>query len=750
MVKILQYFFYSSAFLLCLFLITATLFSNKNFFHSKKLTIEAFKSDYIKTRLPEIIAIEKKGIIKSIQKSPIIKKQLDDWEIIKKSGKLRIIVPYSFQFNEFLPRNSLSYNDELELLVHFAQSNQLKPVFISTKKFSDMLPLLEKGFGDVVAANLAITDERKARVNFTLPVDYSTEQLVVATDNLMYFNFNNLEGLNIGVRENSSFWETISLLQKHLLSKQTDQQAETLHKTPPFNVIKLDDSLSSDDKFKLVTSGKIDAVIEDSNRLILFKEYRNDIKAALDINKERPIAWAVRKSNPQLLKQLNEFIKTEKLLSYTQDNHFGDLDSIKKQRLLRLITRNNATSYFLWKNQLMGFEYDLIKQFAKQQRINLKVLIAQDNSQMLQWLENGYGDIISAGLSKTPELEKDPILFSQPYLYVKQVIVQRHHEAPIKTLTDLNQRTFYVQKSSAYWHTLTTLQAQLESKNIHFIIEAVPENKSTAEIIKQVIEGRYDITLVDSDIIDIEKSWNNHLLSSLALSKKQGHRWLVRKSDKKLLAALNNFIKQEYKSLFYNVTYNKYFKNSHNLFTADKLAQNNNGISIYDDLIKSLAAEYDFDWRLIAAQINKESHFNPKAESWTGAKGLLQVMPRTALEMGIGHLEKPENSLRAGLKYMAWIRKQLPENLPVDVRTWFTLAAYNAGLGHLYDAQHLAEKQGLNPKLWYGQVEKAFLLLSKPQYYKQARYGYVRGIEPVSYVKTIQALFELYSKKYPQ
>ena len=212
---------------------------------------------------------------------------------------------------------------------------------------------------------------------------------------------------------------------------------------------------------------------------------------------------------------------------------------------------------------------------------------------------------------------------------------------------------------------------------------------------------------------------------------------------------LNKFIKKEYKQLFYNVTYNKYFKNSRKLFNAETRELNNNKISSYDELIKSLAKEYDFDWRLIAAQVNKESQFNPKAKSWAGARGLLQVMPRTAREVGIKDLHKPKNGLRAGLKYMRWIDDQLSSELPADVQVWFTLAAYNAGLGHLKDARILAAKQGLNPDRWFGHVDKAFLLLSKPKYYKKARYGYVRGIEPVTYVKNIQALYELYSKKHP-
>ncbi len=676
----------------------------------------------------------KKTLKKVIQKTSHKKINQADWSSIKEQGSLRIIVPYSLQHNEFLPRESLSYNHELNLIIRFCEENNLTPVFISTKYFSNMLPLLEQGMGDIVVANLTITDSRKEQINFTIPVDHSTEQLVVSQTYNQILSIDKLNGLKIGVRENTSFWDTLSALK--------EQQ-------PDIKIVKLDDNLSADDKFNHIISGKINAVVEDSNQFAFLKKYRSDVKMILDLGKERPIAWAVRKNNPILLKQLNRYIKTEKLLQHLPESRLGDLDSIKKHRQLRLITRNNASTYFLWKNQLMGFEYELIRQFAQQHKVNIKVLVANDFKQMLEWLKQGYGDIISAGLIKNPERARLPVEFTDPYLFVQEVIVQRKNESAIKSLYDLEQRTFYVRKSSSYLETLQKIQDQLRSENINFSIEIVPETMETEEIIKHVIDGKYDLTLSDSHIIAIEESWHSELNATLPLTGEQGHRWLIRKTDSKLLAELNKFIKKEYKSLFYNITYNKYFKNSRKLFDADKREKNNTSISQYDELIKSLAQEYHFDWRLVAAQVNQESQFNPKAKSWAGAKGLLQVMPRTAREVAVSNLEKPQNGLRAGLKYMTWISKQLSGDLPADVQVWFTLAAYNAGLGHLKDARILAVKQGLNPDRWFGHVDKAFLLLSRPKYHKTARYGYVRGSEPVKYVKNIQALYELYSKKHP-
>ncbi len=662
------------------------------------------------------------------------KKSTEDWPGIKASGVLRIITPYSFKNNPITHDKAVTYNNELKFIIGFAKYHKLKPVFITVKEFSHLIPTLKKGLGDVIVANLTITDSRKAQVNFTIPVSYASEKLIVSQSLTQKLTRKNLGNMKIGVRRQTSFWDTVQKLKRD---------------NPELQIVQLSDSISEQQKFDKVVSGELDAVVEDNNRLARFLTWRNDIKDALSLTDERPIAWAVRKNTTQLLQHLNDYIKTRKLTQYIQDIQFGDLDMIKHNKQLRLITRNNASTYFLWKNQLMGFEYELIKEFAKQQKVHLKVLIASDFKEMIQWLEQGYGDIISAGLVKTPERAKLPVLFSDPYLFVQELIVQRPDDTPIKDFSQLDGRSFYVRQSSSYWNTLVKLQQQLKQKNIHFSIKTVPETMETEEIIKALIEGNYDLTVADSHIVAIEQSWHTQLQASMALTGEQGHRWLLRKNNPKLLQALNKFIKKEYKGLFYNITFNKFFKNSRKLFDADKRILNDNKISQYDALIKKIAKQYHFDWRLIAAQVNKESQFNPKAKSWAGARGLLQVMPRTAKEMGIKNMHSPENGLRAGVKYMAWLRKQLPDDISPDVKVWFTLAAYNAGLSHLKDARILAKQLGLNPNRWFGNVEKAFLLLSKPRYHKKARYGYVRGIEPVTYIKQIQVLYHLYSKKFP-
>jgi membrane-bound lytic murein transglycosylase F len=140
----------------------------------------------------------------------------------------------------------------------------------------------------------------------------------------------------------------------------------------------------------------------------------------------------------------------------------------------------------------------------------------------------------------------------------------------------------------------------------------------------------------------------------------------------------------------------------------------------------------------------QESRFNPKARSLSGARGLMQLMPRTARSLGIRNIDKPANSILAGIRYMDWLRDRFSDELPVSERLWFSLAAYNAGVGHVHDARRLAKSIGRDPNRWFAHTETAMLLLSQKKYASKARYGFVKGEEPVNYVRDIKQRFEAY------
>lgn len=183
---------------------------------------------------------------------------------------------------------------------------------------------------------------------------------------------------------------------------------------------------------------------------------------------------------------------------------------------------------------------------------------------------------------------------------------------------------------------------------------------------------------------------------------------------------------------------------SWSLNTARQLGMPGTRLSPSDHLVRRYAHKYELEWTLITAQMYQESRFNPKARSHRGALGLMQIMPATANELGIDDPENPEQAVSAAVHYLVWLGQRF-ERVKKNQKGWFMLAAYNAGVGHVHDARRLAKQLGLRNDRWFGHVEKAMLLLSKPRYAKQAHYGAVRGHEAVNYVRQIRRYYEAYN-----
>jgi len=218
-----------------------------------------------------------------------------------------------------------------------------------------------------------------------------------------------------------------------------------------------------------------------------------------------------------------------------------------------------------------------------------------------------------------------------------------------------------------------------------------------------------------------------------------------------LRKVVNKWIKSERKTSNYNVIYNKYFKNKRSFkrrIKSDYYSLKNNQISNYDGLIKKYANKIELDWRLLASQVYQESKFDPSANSWAGAQGLMQVMPATAEQLGINDLTDPEESLQGGTAYLQQLYNRFADISDTQNRIKFAMAAYNCGYGHVKDAQRLALENGLEPNVWSGNVDKMIVALSLPKNYNKPiiKYGYVRGSEPATYIEQIIERFDHYSQ----
>ncbi len=649
-----------------------------------------------------------------------------DLPALQQRGKLRILVPRPQEL--YLPREGFPLDLEQQLAAEFAAGIGLKPVLIFVDDIGDMIPALLEGRGDLIAANITVTESRKEKIAFTVPVGQTREQIVARRDESGLRKPSDLSGRTIAVQAGTSFEETLSELQARY---------------PGILIETLPGDLRLDTTLDKLAAGDIDLTVADSNLLDVIKDYRSDFNTPLNLTDWKPLAWGVRPDNPQLSEALNRFLNQAQLERARAIIHRDDLPDIKKRKTLRLLTRNNAHAYFLWRGELLGFEYELAKRFAKQQGLRLEVIVAPDHESLLPMLVEGQGDIAANFLTPGDERRALGVAFSRPYHYASEVVVGRSEDQPMDSTQDLAGRTLFVRRSSAYWQSLEKLRAE----GVEFKLRAAPEDMETEEIIVKVAEGEYDLTVADSHILDIELTWRDDVQGLLSLSEPLAHGWAVRAGDEELLKAIDAFLKQEYRGLFYNLTYRKYFRDQRGIVKhkQERIDISPQGkLSPYDDYVKKYAERYGFDWRLVVAQMYQESRFDPAAKSWAGALGLMQVLPRTAKEFGFEDLKDPETGIHAGVKYLDWVRERFEVELPVKDRMWFALAAYNAGAGHVRDARRLARQQGWDPNRWFDNVERAMLLLSKPKYAKQARHGYVRGGEPVKYVRQIRDRYTAY------
>ena len=435
-----------------------------------------------------------------------------------------------------------------------------------------------------------------------------------------------------------------------------------------------------------------------------------------------------------------------------------DFAEIKADGVLRAMTSYSGTSYFLYKGQPMGYEYDLLKRFAKHLDVKLEITVSNDIDTMFQSLLSGKVDLIAHGLTVT-NTRKEMVTFSE-YLYLThQVLVQRKPENyrkmgwsklqsslihdPIELIGD----TVSVAANTSYMQRLSNLSEEIGG-TIH--IDTLPGNLSTDKAIEMVANGEIKYTVADNNIASINASYYPELDVRVPVSFSQRMAWALRPESSELADSLNSWINTMKEGVEYYVIYNKYFKNERDFRrreNSELFSINHNNISVYDDLIKEGADSLGWDWRLFAAMVFQESKFMPDLESWAGAKGLMQLMPRTAERFGVNDRTDPAQSIRGGTEILELLWDRF-EDIPDSIqRIKFTMASYNCGYGHVVDARTLALEEGLDMYRWDNNVEETILKLSYPEYYNKPsiKYGYVRGVEPFTYVRQVFDRFVNYS-----
>lgn len=423
---------------------------------------------------------------------------------------------------------------------------------------------------------------------------------------------------------------------------------------------------------------------------------------------------------------------------------FGRKNAV--ERIIRsgevtVITRNNAHCYYTYRNELMGFEYDLAKAFSDYLGVKLKVITPTWEG-LVDALNEEKGDFIAASLTIIPSRE-DLVDFSSGYLPIQQKAILHKNDYKIRKLKDLEGTTIHVRRGTSYEERLNEL------KNEGLDIEIKLYNDMpTEELIRMVAEKEIQVTVADSNIALLNRRYYPGVKIAFHIEEQQFLGWAVKKGKKALLKKINEFFKEIKKDGTFAKNHQKYYSNVE-IFDYVDLKKYHQRLETllpkYKGIIHKAAEKYDLDWRLIAAVIYQESHFDPMARSFTGVEGIMQLTQDTAMDMEIEDRLDPHQSIMGGARYLKKLYERYKDAKDPD-RILIALASYNVGHRHILDAQRLAEERNLNPNSWSA-LEQTLPLLRYSKYYNKVKYGYCRGTEPVRYVERIMTYFDILKRE---
>ncbi|MGX5173546.1 membrane-bound lytic murein transglycosylase MltF [Aliikangiella sp. IMCC44653] len=414
------------------------------------------------------------------------------------------------------------------------------------------------------------------------------------------------------------------------------------------------------------------------------------------------------------------------------------LDKIKQRGKILVVTRNSPTTYYESATGFAGIEYELVEQFAQKLNVKVEWVINDNLKEIVELVDQGKVDFAAAGLTVTPEREKN-LQFAPAYQQITSKLVFKQGNKWPRNVSQLDGELRVLAHSSFAQELLNLKQSHPE---LHW---SETTEHTSEELLMMILDETIDYTIVDSTELDLNRRFHPELAVAFTVGKPQSLAWAFPKSqDYTLFTQVIEFFGEQQASGQVAQLVEKYYGHVEHFdyvgarqfhrATQEKLDE-------YKDYFVE-SAEDDLDWRLLAAISYQESHWRPKAKSPTGVRGMMMLTLPTAKQLGIKNRLDAEQSILGGAKYLRKILSRVPQRIQDPDRTWFALAGYNVGWGHVEDARIITEKQGGDPDKW-ADVKERLPLLQKKRWYKQTKHGYARGAEPVKYVTNIRRYYDV-------
>ena len=417
--------------------------------------------------------------------------------------------------------------------------------------------------------------------------------------------------------------------------------------------------------------------------------------------------------------------------------------ALDEGRLIVLTAPGPTSHFFDEDGSVSGYEVELARTFARSRGLVAEFDVRSDLQAVLDAVAAGEGHIAAAGITVTEE-RSEIFDFGPVYKGVVEQVACRRAGVGVRALEDLSGVSLSVVGGSSYAETLDRLQAE----NPELSWEEV-EAPSAMPLLRQVQEEALDCTIADSNLIAHARLQFPELLTPLTVSDGRSHAWIRAKAAPQLAEPLELWFADAHAQGVLEELDERWYGYTHRFDYVDVarfVRRIDERLPALRPHFEAAAIEHGVDWRWLAAQAYQESHWNPDAVSATGVRGVMMLTLPTAREVGVEDRTDPVQSIEGGALYLRRLFDRIPEGADGEDQLFKAFAAYNVGMGHLYDARRLARRQGLDPDSWPS-LRQTLPLLSQREFYTTVRHGYARGHEPVQYVRNIRryrALLDLH------
>jgi membrane-bound lytic murein transglycosylase F len=642
-----------------------------------------------------------------------------DVEEIREAGELRVVVRPGFPT---APSNGNAGENEAALLAQLASRLGVKIRWIEAERHDLVLPMVRDGLGDIGVVRFSPASLLMENIRATAAVD-RVEDLLVAGRESRFDSFDGVRGATVHIHRSSLTSSLRSFLSEEGLA-----------------VEEVPEEVPIEEMLRRVRTGRYDLTVVDSGIAEAERAARRMVIVG-PVAGRRALVWAVREESSQLRLAIDRFFFADRVLSPASElPACRDLKQIRQVGVLRLVTRNSATTCTVERGGLEGFEYDLAVSFARSLKVRLELSIPPPDIDPLDWLERGYGDFSALHEPLSPR-DEGRFLATVPYRRVDLVsVVSARSDVPA-AVEDLAGVQVAASRPVADLCRLLPLASEIQA--------SPPSPGADAfNAMLSVARGHVPIAVVDDDAADFGIADRSDLVKGPVVLPRAGLVWMANVSSTNLHRSLNRWLHEARRSGLVRQLELSHLGSWQPYRKRTLLPIPDGALSPYDELLQWVGRRYGIDWRLLASLMYEESRFDPDAVGPGGSAGLFQFMPFTWQELGVEDPHSPYEAAEAGGRYLRRLMDEF-EGLALPDQVAMAIASYNVGPRHVFDARRLARDMDFDPNRWKGSVETAMVLLDDPKIARQYPAGVCRCRRAANYVRRILRRYAAYVEQFP-